>query len=292
MRCLNLNLLYPELSNLDTKSNMASTTGAHKALKILMLHGYTQNGPLFNAKTKALEKVLHKAFPGVHLSYPTGPMRLRPSDIPGYDASKADDDGEPEAYGWWRRSNTAEPPEYVGIEEGLSVVADTLSKEGPFDGVMGFSQGAALAAMVTSMLEGESRKEAFKAAQSKSKLAISYPQPFARLTHPPLKFCVLYAGFVAPGDRYTAFYEPTISTPTCHFIGSLDTLVEEARTDRLIEVTGGEAGITKVVHPGGHFVPNNRQYLDAVVAFIKAKTTDSGTNRGKEVSVEDMDVPF
>lgn len=258
-----------------------------------MLHGYTQSGPLFNAKTKALEKILRKAFPDVHLSYPTGPMKLRPSDIPGYDASKVnEEDGEPEAYGWWRRSNTADPPEYVGIEDGLSVVADTLNKEGPFDGVMGFSQGAALAAMVTSMLEGDSRKAVFKAVQAKSQLAFPYPQSFANLSHPPLKFCVLYAGFVAPGDRYTAFYEPTISTPTCHFIGSLDTVVEEARTDRLVEVTGGETNVTRIVHPGGHFVPNNRQYLDAVVAFIKAKTTEAGKQDPKEESVEDMDMPF
>lgn len=272
---------------------MATQNGAQRALRILMLHGYTQNGPLFNAKTKALEKVLRKAFPDVHLSYPTGPMKLRPSDIPGYDASKSgDEDSEPEAYGWWRRSNTAEPPEYVGLDEGLSVVADTLNKEGPFDGVMGFSQGAALAAMVTSMLEGEPRKEAFKTTQSKSKLAIPYPLPFAKLSHPPLKFCVLYAGFIAPGDRYAAFYEPVISTPTCHFIGSLDTVVEEARTDRLVEVSGGEENVTRVVHPGGHFVPNNRQYLDAVVAFIKAKTTEPDKDSQKEESVEDMDVPF
>jgi len=272
---------------------MSAANGVAKSLKVLMLHGYTQSGPLFNAKTKALEKVLRKAFPGIALSYPTGPLKLKANDVPGFDTSQVEDESnEVEAYGWWRRSNTSDPPEYIGIEEGLKVVADTMRGQGPFDGVMGFSQGAALAAMVSSLLEGESRKEAFKAVEAKSKLAMAYPSSFANLDHPPLKFCVSYSGFIAPGDRYTAYYEPSIRTPICHFVGSLDTVVEEARTNLLIEAAGGPDKTTVVVHPGGHFVPNNRQYLDTVVAFVKAKTTETDGEGKKEENVEDMDVPF
>lgn len=272
---------------------MSTTNGVSRSLRILMLHGYTQSGSLFNAKTKALEKGLNKAFPGVVLSYPTGPMKLRAKDVPGFDATQVEDEGdEVEAYGWWRRSNTADPPEYVGFEDGLGVIADLLKTEGPFDGVMGFSQGAAMATIVTSLLEGESRKEAFKAAQAKNKLAIPFPTSFANLNHPPLKFCVLYAGFIAPGDRYTAFYEPTLKTPACHFIGSLDTVVEEDRANMLIDATGGPQKTTVMIHPGGHFVPNSRQYIDAVVGFVKAKLADAENSTKHEESVEDMDVPF
>lgn len=272
---------------------MSTANGVSRTLKVLMLHGYTQSGPLFHAKTKALEKVLRKAFPGIALSYPTGPLKLKANDVPGFDMAQVEDESsEIEAYGWWRKSNVSDPPEYVGIEEGFTVVADTLKSEGPFDGVVGFSQGAAMAAMVASLLEGETRKGAFRAAQARLKLAVSYPASFANLDHPPLKFCVSYAGFRAPGDRYTALYEPSIRTPMCHFIGSLDTVVEEARTDSLIDAAGGPQKTTVVVHPGGHFVPNNRQYLDTVVGFIKAKATHSDGAGKKEESVEDMDVPF
>ena len=273
--------------------------GTSKPLKILMLHGYTQSGPLFSAKTKALEKILKKSFPGVILSYPTGPMRLKPHDIPGfssdkYDGVDGDADQEVEAYGWWRRSNTAEPPEYVGLEEGLKVVSDVLSAEGPFDGVMGFSQGGCMAAMVASLLEGESRRKAFEVAQGKSKVAVAFPEPFEGLKHPPLRFAVSYSGFVAPGERYGAFYEPKITTPVCHFVGSLDTVVSEERTDALVDATGG-SGQEKamvVVHPGGHFVPAGRQYLDAVVGFMRAKMEGHREDGEKEERAEDMDVPF
>lgn len=266
--------------------------GMSSSLRILMLHGYTQSGPSFDAKTKALQKTLRKTFPGLLLSFPTGPLKLRASDVPGaeVDSSKAEE--EIEAYGWWRRSNTAEPPEYVGFDDGLSMVANILRQEGPFDGVIGFSQGAAMAAMISSLLEGESRQRAFKETASKSNLTIPFPSSFANLDHPPLKFCVTYSGFIAPGERYAAFYNPHIATPMCQFIGSLDTVVEESRADALIEAAGGRTKANVIVHPGGHFVPNSRQYIDSLVGFIKAQVSEPSSVYKQEERVEDMDVPF
>ena len=125
-------------------------------------------------------------------------------------------------------------------------------------------------------------------------MAVAFPEPFEGLKHPPLRFAVSYSGFVAPGERYGAFYEPKITTPVCHFVGSLDTVVSEERTDALVDATGGsgQEKATVVVHPGGHFVPAGRQYLDAVVGFIQAKMEGHGQHREKEERAEDMDVPF
>ncbi len=258
-----------------------------------MLHGYTQNGTLFHAKTRAMEKHLQKALPGISLRYPTGPVQLRPSDVPGFDPSTSEDPDSIEAYGWWRRSNTTDPPEYSGLDSGLETIAKVLEAEGPFDGVIGFSQGAALAAMVAALLEGEPRKQAFEKARSRSALAIPFPASFERLSHPPMKFCAAYSGFRAPGERYRAFYEdPHMQTPVCHFIGSLDSVVEESRTQALIDAAGGAEKTQTVIHPGGHFVPSGKQYLDTIAAFIKQKTSSDDRKEEQEESVEDMDVPF
>ena len=263
-------------------------------MKILMLHGYTQNGPLFHAKTKVLEKHLKKGFPNLSMIYPTGPLGLRPEDVPGFESSGQKPD-EIEAYGWWRRSNTADPPEYAGIETAFDMIADIIAKEGPFDGVMGFSQGAALAAMIASLLERPSRREAFKRAKDTSPLAIPYPASFERLQQPPLKFLVSYCGFRAPGERYNGFYdEPTIQTPSCHVNGSLDTLVEESRWRTLMEACGGEGMTRLVIHPGGHFVPSGKQYLETVADFIRSSTSPQNgeVDAKDEERVEDMDMPF
>ncbi|KAJ9607488.1 Family of serine hydrolases 3 [Cladophialophora chaetospira] len=262
-------------------------------IKVLMLHGYTQNGPLFHAKTRAMEKHLHKVLSGISLNYPTGPLQLRPSDVPGFEPSTSEDQDSIEAYGWWRRSDTSDPPEYVGLDKGLESIAKVLEGEGPFDGVIGFSQGAALATMVASLLEGESRKKAFEKARSRSALAIPFPASFEGLSHPPLKFCAAYSGFRSPGERYRGFYEdPHIQTPVCHFIGSLDSVVDESRTQALIDATGGTRNTQVVIHPGGHFVPSGKQYLDTIAAFIKQRMSSDSKKEEQEESVEDMNVPF
>ncbi|KAL9617910.1 MAG: hypothetical protein Q9160_007337 [Pyrenula sp. 1 TL-2023] len=263
------------------------------AIRILMLHGFTNSGSIFHAKTKALEKHLRKAFPGLHLSYPTGPVRLDPKDIPGYDPSDPNA-SDIEGYGWWRRSDTADPPEYLDLDRGLETIADVLRSEGPFDGVVGFSQGACAAAFVASLLEGESRKRRFQEAQRKdTNLAIPFPAAFEGLQD-RLKFGVAYCGFLAPGPRFQGFYEGGIETPMLHVLGSLDSVVEESRSKALINACGGESKTQVLRHPGGHFVPSSRQYLDGVVEFIKQclGASERKDELQGEENVEDMEVPF
>jgi predicted esterase len=276
-----------------------------------MLHGYTQSGPLFRAKTRALEKNLQKAFPksGVELMYPTAPIQLFKSDIPNWDdpagtanfqSSSAGGEGDEEAldtWGWWRRKGEGEPYTYEGMERGFERIAEVLKAEGPFDGVIGFSQGGALAGMLASSLE-PGRREAFEQAQAKG--GMRFPEALEEDTgfvtdvvHPPLKFAVSYSGFGATTNAlYQAFYEPKIKTPMLHYLGSVDTVVEEKRSLRLAESCedGNKEGRI-VYHPGGHFLPSSqRQVVAPLIAFIKEIM--EGADHKKDTSVEDMDVPF
>ncbi|KAF2757402.1 alpha/beta-hydrolase [Pseudovirgaria hyperparasitica] len=236
-----------------------------KPLKILMLHGFTQSGPLFRAKTRALEKNLQKAFPA----------------------------GAPDAWGWWRRKG--EDPAnavYDGLEAGFERVAQVLKEEGPFDGVIGFSQGGCAAAFVASLLD-EGRRDAFQAWEKQG--GMRYPSSLLReeeVVHPPMKFAAIYSGFKATENPlYSAFYEPKIRTPTLHFIGTMDTVVEEKRSLKLMEQF--EDSKDRVVyHPGGHFLPSSqKQYVGALIGFIKEVLGRGGTNNAEE-NAEDMDVPF
>ena len=297
-----------------------------RKLKILMLHGFTQSGPLFHAKTRALEKNLEKAFPpfpkpghlplypgGITLTYPTAPIKLAAADIPGFDVdgAGADDEKEdPEAYAWWRRKGDGEPFHYEGIELGLAHIADILESSGPYDGVIGFSQGAAAAGMVASLLE-PGRRAAFEEQQRKG--GMRYPDSWTRDTgfvedvvQAPMRFAVSYSGFGASNNElYLGFYEPKIRTPMLHFLGSVDTVVEESRSLRLVDACvdgrggeggGGGGGVPRVVyHPGGHFVPSSqKQYLASLVAFIRETCggEENGKTEKEEEKAEDMDMPF
>lgn len=287
-----------------------------QTLRILMLHGFTQSGPLFEIKTKALKKSLDKAFPaapkpghlksypgGLEFVYPTAPMKLSYTDIPGGVAEP--EDLRDEAYGWWKRKGDSEPYLYDGLEEGLEAIAQILREEGPFDGVIGFSQGGSAAGMLAALLE-PGRREAFEALEAKG--GMSFPKSFVgqegadSVVHPQMKFTVSYSGFGASRHpMYRAFYEPKITTPMQHFIGSVDTVVSEERAmqlvDSCVEGKGRDGGVSRVVfHPGGHFLPTQKASIAPLIAFIREiaegnAATANGSAK-KEESVEDMDVPF
>lgn len=142
--------------------------------------------------------------------------------------------------------------------------------------------------MVASLLEAN-RRQAFEAALSANSEAFGFPDSWKELledlNHGPLKFAVSYSGFYAPNELYKGFYEPKISTPMCHFIGSLDSVVEESRSLALVDVC---LDARKVYHPGGHFVPAGKEMAGVLVGFIRSCCEEVE----EEGAVEDMDVPF
>lgn len=284
-----------------------------RKMKILMLHGispfpsshnskadnappgYTQSGALFHAKTRSLEKLLLKSFPakptsplyatypgGITLTYPTAPIRLLPADIPGADLQS---DKDSDAWGWWKRETGS--GRYAGLEEGLDAIARAIREMGGVDGVIGFSQGAAAAGFVASLLES-GRRDSFAAVQKGDPEAFRYPlswEGLEELCPGGVRFAVCYSGFATPSDIYRGFYEPRVKVPALHFIGSLDSVVEESRSLALVEAT--ENGRT-VYHPGGHFVPVGKDMGGVLVGFIR----ECCEIKKEDESVEDMDVPF
>ncbi|KZM23246.1 Dihydrofolate reductase [Ascochyta rabiei] len=295
------NITVTNVLSLYRFRRMAAAPPPTRPIKILWLHGFTQSGPLFQAKTGALRKTLIKAFPaGITLSFPTAPLRLSPTDVSflhGEEKKDGSEEEEVDAWAWWRRKGDSEPYTYAGLEEGLGRIAEVLKTEGPFDGVIGFSQGGAAAAMVASLLE-PGKREAFEKLQKDG--GMRYPESFQEDTgymedciHPPLKFAVSYSGFAARGQNpYHAFYEPKIKTPILHFLGSLDTVVEESRSLALVEACEKSEGRV-VYHPGGHFLPSTQKAsVNALIGFIKEVLHKAEGPKKEEESVEDMDVPF
>jgi dienelactone hydrolase len=155
------------------------------------------------------------------------------------------------------------------MNETWTFLSSYLDSHGPFDGIIGFSQGAALAAMLVSLLERDSRPATFKT------------------THPPVKFGVCYCGFRAPEKYEEIFYSPKIRTPILHVLGTLDSVVVEERSLALVKACVDER---VVYHPGGHYLPAGRQFANVLLGYIlenvKPKKEDA------EENVEDMDVPF
>jgi pimeloyl-ACP methyl ester carboxylesterase len=152
-----------------------------------------------------------------------------------------------------------------------------LRTQGPFVGVIGFSQGAAIAVRLASLLEGPTRISSFANRQSSG--GVEFPESLRSLQHPQFKFAVAYSGFLPPSADYAACFEPKIETPVLHFIGSLDGVVEEASSLRLAKAcVGGEERV--VYHPGGHFVPGAKPFVGVLVGFLKEVLREQGNESG------------
>lgn len=235
--------------------------------KLTNPQGYTQSGAVFRAKTRALEKMVAKALAPISLLptliYPTGPNRLRPQDIPGYqppaDGGQGGEDGDQEYdwWAWWRKDEAS--GEYRFFDEGMATIADAIRDAGGVDGVLGFSQGGAVAGVVAAALESGRTPPEGPGGDWARKLREANDGR-------PLKFAVPYSGFYCPIDRLKWCYEPKIATPTLHVIGSLDTVVDETRTQGLVDRCQNPLVLT---HPGGHYVPVARDWVMPLAGFIK-----------------------
>lgn len=114
----------------------------------------------------------------------------------------------------------------------------------------------------------------------------SIPSAF-QTNHPPFKFGVAYSGFRGP---YEAYYNPAIATPILHFLGSLDTIVDEARSMALVEACVD--GARRVVfHPGGHYLPAGRQYVNVLLGFVR-ESVGLETAKVDKSGMEGLDLPF
>ncbi|GLA51436.1 ovarian cancer-associated protein 2 [Aspergillus niger] len=247
------------------------TTTNHES----MLIGYTETGEFFRSEVLDLEKALMEAFPvapapgyhpdypdGVELVYPDGTWRLKPTDwaryIPGTDPG----------FGWFYKVD--DDDEFPGLLDGLQKLGDIMRLQGPFAGVIGFSQGGFLTGLITSMLE-PGRKSVFEKVEVESG-GIPFPKSFDGVD--PIKFSISCCGFAALNLRYKAFYLPKISGPMLHVNGQFDDIVYDKRSRTLIDATTGTEEQKVLIHPGGHSVPTSRLYTDAMVMFIKKKLSN------------------
>lgn len=88
----------------------------------------------------------------------------------------------------------------------------------------------------------------------------------------PLRFAVVYSGFHAPPPDLQWLYDPVIVTPTLHFIGGLDTVVDEARSRALVDRCREPLVLT---HPGGHYVPVARDWVMPLAGWLRQRCAEA-----------------
>ena len=141
----------------------------------------------------------------------------------------------------------------------MNYLADFLTSEGPFDTVMGFSQGAALAATLILREQESSGVQPFKCA-----IFLSGQLPF--------DCAELMQGDIRQLDPD---HDPVkLKLPTANFWGANDTLYPDT-SPRLSRMCA-EGRNVEVTHLAGHGIPSKGDELEKMAAAFRAMLQDVG----------------
>ncbi|XP_058747769.1 uncharacterized protein LOC131620653 [Vicia villosa] len=211
--------------------NQNKNTAARKP-RIMCLHGFRTSGEI-------MKKQIHKWPQNV-----LDKLDLVFVDAPFPCTGKSDVEGifDPPYYEWFQFNK--EFTEYTNFDECLQFIEDYMIKHGPFDGLLGFSQGAILSGALPGLQE----------------------KGVALRKVPKVKFLMIIGGakFLEPSVVEKA-YSSKISCPSLHFIGENDFLKQYGKD--LIE-----SCVEPVVihHPKGHTVPRlDDKSLNIMTDFIE-----------------------
>lgn len=151
--------------------------------------------------------------------------------------------------GWWfsdiqAKSFNAQQQceESLGLDQSVAAVRETVATQGPFDGVLGFSQGAAFVAMLCALQE------------QKLEPRFSF------------RFAVLVAGFRSACKEHEKFYAAPLQIPSLHVFGLEDRVIPDYMSRELLPSFHDPQVL---VHPGGHFVPAAAAHRPTYQDFLK-----------------------
>ncbi|KAM3367749.1 hypothetical protein ACQJBY_016356 [Aegilops geniculata] len=197
--------------------SLAGSVGARRP-RFLCLHGFRTSG-----------EIMRKQVVGKWPADVTARLDLVFADAPFPAEGKSDVDGifDPPYYEWFQFDKGF--TEYRNFDKCLAYIEELMIKEGPFDGLMGFSQGSILSGALPGLQE----------------------QGLALTRVPKIKYLIIIGGakFRSPAIADKA-YANMIKIPSLHFLGDNDFL--KPHGEQLIESFVDPFIIR---HPKGHTVP-------------------------------------
>lgn len=248
-------------------------------VKFLCLPGYLQSGKVFAEKSSGLRKILTKKL-HYELEYIDPPTIINSKEELPFVLST--DEGEANKKWqlikdnnlnrcWWVHT---EDGQYKGFKEAIEYVVTHIKENGPYDGIIGFSQGAAMSAVISNIIGSSIPSHGhFKVSVLFSPFAFTLPvnnnetmtEINAEVTnlHDYKNKVYLVSGF----DRY--FTPPhDFSTAVASVYGSEDVVVPKVRSEYLNQLYP-QGAIVTFMHDGGHYLPNKKQFLNPIVEIIK-----------------------
>ncbi|KAE9415224.1 hypothetical protein Angca_005065, partial [Angiostrongylus cantonensis] len=202
-------------------------------LRILCLHGYRQNDMLFREKSGSLRKQLKKYADFEFVSAPLSPnvVSEEREDVRSWWFSREDDQFSSRDV-----CNIAK-----GFEKSVSFICEYLRLNGPFDGILGFSQGASMAHLLLVM-------------EKRGEISLGF------------RFAILISGFLSLSAVHSPYISLTCDVPTLHIYGTDDQIVFSTASEKFKSMFSDSITI---VHEGGHYIPSATKHKHIFSAFLE-----------------------
>uniref|UniRef100_A0A0K0FU53 UPF0483 protein CG5412 (inferred by orthology to a D. melanogaster protein) n=1 Tax=Strongyloides venezuelensis TaxID=75913 RepID=A0A0K0FU53_STRVS len=220
-----------------------------KKLKILCFHGYRQNELIFKEKTGGLRKTVKSLAEFEFLNGPLIP-NISSDDKNQGDDTESNTELKSEPRGWWfsKEDGTFFSRDVcdiaTGFDDSVKNAIDYINKNGPFDGLLGFSQGASMVHLLTSMA-------------CKNQIPLSW------------KFIIMMSSFKSLSSVHKDLVEYEIKgIPSLQIFGETDKIVYCERSEDLSKLFK-EPEPCIIKHPGGHCVPPMSSAKDILREFLK-----------------------
>ncbi|KAK6460473.1 serine hydrolase FSH [Scheffersomyces coipomensis] len=256
-------------------------TSSTSIKRVLCLPGFLQSGRVLAEKSSGLRKILTKKY-GFELDY-ISPPNIIPNkeQLPFKLGQTEEEENDKWNYivenetnrSWWDHQD---PGLYLGFDEAIQYIGKYIKENGPYDAIIGFSQGAAMAAITTNCIQE------------------IVPG------HPPFEVALLISGFaftilkenntrenrwnvnyevedleeykqkVEIQKDYLKYFQPPsdMNTKIISVYGKLDNTVPPIRSKFLSSIYK-EANLVSFEHEGAHLVPNKKTFLEPIVTLFR-----------------------
>ncbi|KAJ1854211.1 Family of serine hydrolases 3 [Coemansia sp. RSA 1822] len=227
-----------------------------RPLRVLCLHGYTQNGQTFRDRMGPFRRSLKRTLDPVFITAPHEATEFQPESK---EAS--------ESRAWWNRSGDV----WAETAQSVRFIHRVMRDAGPFDGIVGFSQGSGMAAILMALMQAAHTQKLQNTHWDADHWDADLRELIQELADCPLpKFAMLFAGFYPELPQFDVLVrEPKgckINVPTLHMVGQTDAIVPMERGQLLATQAFVDAQLR--THEGGHFVPGNAAWRKQYQEFI------------------------
>ena len=214
--------------------------------KVLCLHGYSMNAGWLTEWCEHIQTYLSD----IELIIPDAPVQVPEDEVRCM--AKRFNMAIPEwcigeGKNWcWYRATEDKPPVYQQIETSFDMLEALFKEQGGFDGILGWSQGAVMAAILAALYL-KNNDQRYK-----------------------VNWLVVAGGF-RPGDqRFRDYFDEPLNLPSLHVIGEKESSFMLEQGDRL---ASSFVAAQKLTTPVGHIFPlKHPKYMRKIAEWMNQQS--------------------